>query len=535
LELVVLRPGESESDADAVMRHNGKSIEWYYSTFKKQQTKGQNNVNVLFDELNAYWATLPKPQQDQIFSVYVRIKEMFETFDNTKALTRSLMPLMTELYELHDLEDMDHWIRFHSGIRVPEKIADSFVESMDTSMTRQKTYTKEDYWRLLVLALALRAAVPIWGEIIGITEKQKILGTDWKEYAVYQLIGRSKLMYSPAMEKLRGYVSAYVPNDRRQYSAMLAGVGSEDYPEWLLSVIVVRRVAIGDIRSQINPESHLVSSIHSYILAKLNPSDSSFMGNIREKTPEREGSGDQENKLSRLEGYKIRQELPEGDIAMIAHYAKDPYRVAQRVCPRVPLELVEQSLESVKVLQSQHVQPPQLWIMQRVLEPAISPRGLQYLPKEIFLACMAVVQAILWMPRVDPMGEDAEYGHQELAALVSASADVWGTDVVEANLTSHGRIPKALTERLNALFPYPLRTSGKQSKEGGKTINVAVQNIDSLVKQFDACGWRVTLPSEWVKQLKERNPAMSGRHFAAPYEIRKKLANLIIDCETRSL
>lgn len=534
MKLNVIRPGDPSTDADAVMEHNGQSIEWYYSTFKKQQSKGQQSAIALFDEINAYWAYLPKERQDQIFSVYQRIKQTFESHENVKALTRALIPLMTELYELHDLADIDHWIRFHSDIRIPENIKETFVESMtDTSVTRQKTYTKEDYQKLLTLALALRAAVPVWGEMIGITEKQKQLGTDWKEYVVYQLIWRSRLMHCEAMKKLRGYVQAYVPNEKRQLSAILAGIGTEDFPEWLLGVIVVRRVAIGDLSNTLNPESHLVSSIHSYIIAKLNPSESSFMGNIREKVNERDGQ-DSENKLSRLEGYKIRQELSEGDVRIIAKYASDPYAVALRACPNVPREYVEMSLESVKALEPHHVQPPQLSIMQMVLKRAVPPRGLEYLDKRVFLGCLAATQAILWMqrPKEGKDLNDQNYHYRDLAGLVSAIAVLDTGDEVEASMTSHGRIPKDLVEELTRLYPYPLRMGGRQQRDGGgKTVNVAVQNIDSLVKQFDKCAWRLTLPSEWVKELDTR----TGRRYPVPYEIRGKLASLAIDVEKRSL
>lgn len=539
MELVVTRP-EDDLDADAIMVHGDEKIEWHYSTFKKQQ-KGQSNINVLFNELNAYWAQLPKDQQDQIFSVYSRIYRALRTADNTKALSRQLVPLFTELYELHDLGDIDHWIRFHSGIRIPDKIKETFDESEDSTQTRQKTYTREDYQKLLVLVLALRAAVPVWGEVISITERTKIYGTDWKEYAVFQMIGRSKLMTCDAMLKLRAYVDAYIPRNKLQESAILDGCGSEDFPEWMLAVIAVRRVAIGDVRNDFNPESHLVSSIHSYIHAKLSPSESNFMGNIRPKNPERDTSGDDSAKLSHLEKYKVREELSEGDVAIIVHYAKLPARMLDKVMHeqskisgRVRTQeemahmhqLLDASLRSVRALASAHVQPVQRTIMQLVLRAAIPPRGIQYLPRDEFLGCMAVVQAILWAPR--PREHDKDYSHKELAGLVSAMADMRSGDEVEASMPSHGRIPKLYQEELAELFPYPYRTSGKQQKEGGKTINAAVQNIDNMVKQFDSCGWRLTLPSEWVAEI---NQDALNRNYSVPYEIRGQLAALVIDVE----
>lgn len=517
------RMGAYGSQTDAQMVHNGIVITWNYAAFKKQQGK-EGQSSGLFDEINDYWEYIAKEHPavvDQIFSVYLRIKDAFENTENTKTLTSTLVPLLEELYNLHPIDTLDHWVRFYSGIRIPEKIEKEFVESDELSNTRLKTYTREDYHKLLVLALALRAVVPVWGELIAYTEKHKILGTNWKEYSAYQLLNRTALMNCEAMVKLRGYVNAFIPTDKtkRPHSAILAGVGTEDFPEWLLGVIVFRRVCNGDIRNT-NPDTHLVSSIHSYILNKLNPSESSFIGRVREKNARKEAEGD-ENKLSRLEGYKIRQELAEGDIAMIVHSARDPYRIARAVSPSVDMALVEEALVSTQALLGVHIQQPQLTIMQWVLAEGIKPRGLQYLPKPLFLKAMAVAQAVLW-----------HKGHYSIAALVSAEAEVSDAEYTEVGMGGHGRISKDLTEHLAITHPYHLRPSGKQQKESGRLQNSAVVSIDLVTKQFDQYGWLLTLPSDKIKIV---NLNMATRRFVLPNDIRSQLAKLAIDIATGSL
>jgi hypothetical protein len=510
------------SYSDAVMSHDGMSIDWNYSAFKKQQGKEASVSVGLFEEINAYWAQIDPARQGQIFSVYSRVKEAFDLAENTKALTTTLVPLLQELYELHPLEELDHWVRYHSDIRIPDKIIEKFVESDDLAITRQKTYTKDDYHKLLVLALALRAVVPVWGELISFTEKHKILGTNWKEYSAYQLLNRTSLMYCEAMQKLRGYVNAYVPTDKakRPHSAILAGIGSEDFPEWLLGVIVFRRVCIGDIRNT-NPESHLVSSVHSYILSRLSPSESSFIGHVREKNNRRE-TGDDDNKLSRLEGYKIRQELPEGDVAIIAHAAKDTHVLARQVSPTVPLELVDQIHAVVHAeLLSRTIQQPQLTIMQWVMARAIKPRGLQYLAKDRFLNCLAVTTAVL-----------LHHGHTEIAGLVSAKSDDTNAEMAENIISGHGRISQKNLDELARLYPYQLLTSSKQQRESGKTQISAVLSINLVADQLDDYGWTLTLPSEYVKLLQEGH---FSRRYSMPRSIRDLLATLVIRIATRSL
>lgn len=513
--------------SDVTMTHGDVNLVWSYTAFKRPQGKQGKEIsisNMIFDEINAFWAQVPEQRQDQIFSVYVRIKETFESIQHTKALTSTLQPLLAELFDYQPLEEFEHWVRYHSRIRIPDKIEkiEKFVESDDVSITRQKTYTRDDYQKLIVLALALRVVVPVWGELVAFTEKHKILGTHWKEYAAYQLLGRTPLMECEAMNKLRTYVHAYIPTDRskRPYSAIMAGVGSEDFPEWLLGVIVFRRVCIGDI-SNSNPESHMVSSIHSYILNRLSPSESSFIGHVREKnTKEKEGT-DTESKLSRLENYKTRQELSEGDVAIIVHTMRDPFFVLNRVSPETPMALLETSLKSVQALMSHRIQEPQLKIMQYVLARACKPRGLQYLPKNIFLNALAVAQAVLW-----------HRGHYEIAGLVSARADETGAEYIEPNMSHHGRISKDLIERLNVLYPYMLRSTSKQQKESGKTQNAAIVAINQVSDMLGDYGWTLTLPSDWVNVL---NPGQPTRRYSAPKEIRNKLAELVIQVATRSL
>lgn len=512
------------SQSDATMVHNDISLMWNYAAFKKQQGK-EASANVgLFEEINEYWDYVgsENPRKlDQIFSVYLRIKDAFENTENTKALIGTLAPLLEELYKLHPIDDLDHWVKFRSGIRIPEKIGEKFVESDDLSNTRLKTYTKDDYHKLLVLALALRVVVPVWGELISYTEKHKILGTHWKEDGAFKLLNRTNLMYCEAMVKLRGYVNAFIPTDKskRPYSAILAGVGTEDFPEWLLAVIVFRRVCIGDIRNT-NPESHLVSSIHSYILNRLNPSESSFIGHVREKNNRKEMDGD-ENKLSRLEGYKIRQELAEGDIAIIVHGARDPYRNAKIISPSIDLALVEEALVTTRQLLNIHVQQPQLTVMQWVLDPAIKPRGLQYLPKPQFLDAMAVAQAVLWHNQ-----------HYEIAALVSAIAETADAEFSEVGMGGHGRITRDLAEQLAFEYKYHLRPNSKQQKETGRVQNTAVLAIDLVTKQFDQFGWLATLPSDKVRVA---NPTTMSRRIVLPNNIRSLFAKLSIAIAQRSL
>ena len=77
---------------------------------------------------------------------------------------------------------------FHGSdtIHIPVRLEDTFVHSDERPMTRDKTYTKPDYVKLIGLTLALRPMIPIWGEFIERTHKET--GTSFKEYYAYLLM-----------------------------------------------------------------------------------------------------------------------------------------------------------------------------------------------------------------------------------------------------------------------------------------------------------------------------------------------------------
>lgn len=520
MELILNRVGGVVTGTEVTMVHNGKSIEWNISAFKNKQGKDKeiDTSSYVFDEINTFWAQLETQRQDGIFNLYLSIFELFESSENIESLSSALKPMLAQLCDLHPIEELEHWMRFRSDIRIPERIGEKFEESDNPSNTRMKTYTRDDYQKLIVLALALRTIVPVWGQIVSFGG-QKRWGTNWKEYNSYLLLSRSTLLQSEAMQKLRGYVYSFIPTEKnkRPSSAILAWIGSEDYPEYMLSVIVFRRVAVGDIRNS-NPETHLVSSIHSYIHNRLTSNESNFIGPVREKTNRR--GDDDESKISRLEGYKIREAQSGGDSAMIVRGMDDAYVMARHVSPTVPFELVDQALESVQALMNVPIQQPQENLIQFVLDQVIPAQGIQNPEKPDFLRCIAVAQAVLWHNK-----------HYDIAAIVSARAEIGDADSSEVGMGGHGRIHKDLVEQLNIHYPYFLRPSSKSMKESGKVSNSAVVNIDLLVKQMDKYGWMLTLPSEQVKVL---NPETQSRRYVIPNDIRNKLALFSIAVATRS-
>jgi hypothetical protein len=491
--------------SEAVMKHNGREIHWSVALLEKTSFKGEFDI---FEQINGYWGNLPTATQDKIFDVYQRIRDAFDKIWDSSELTRTLYPLVTELYSYHDLAEVRHWVNFHSTLNIPEGLKDTFKESYDTPGTRERTYLKEDYRWLVVLTVALRAMVPVWGEFIARTWKEN--GTTFKEYYAFRLLSYANIAKSEPMERLRVYVEHSLPADKSKAAAILGGISSEDFPIWILGLVVVRRLSVGDVRG-IDPNSSLVTLIYKYIGQKVKGHDSSFIGMVKDKGAE--GSPQEgENNLSKLEGYKVKQEIPAGDIATMEFYMRDVTALALRICPDLDLDLLQKSLLTVRQLEKEQIRDPQMVLTQWVMKKVLPPRGLLHLSKTLVLDAMAITQACLW-----------HRGHYELAALGSAVAQTNNKGELQlGGVDSRARIPKEMVEELQALYPYARKASGKAGKTGKQPSpgQIAVENMATL---FSQCDWKLTLPSEWVAKVTNNR---NNRRYSVPHDVKIKLATL---------
>lgn len=510
MELEIKRVELLGNKSEASMTHAGMTIQWSISVFEKTSFTGDFDI---FEQINGYWSKLPMAIQDKIFNVYQRIRTAFDSIWDTSKLTQALYGLVKELYTYHSLGDVRHWVDFHSNLTIPRSVSlDTYVESRDTPGSRERTYLKEDYRWLVVLSISMRAMLPVWGEFIHLTKKDT--GTTFKEYYAYKLLAHSSISASEPMERLRVYVEHSLPQDKSKAAAILGGLSSEDFPIWVLGLVVIRRLSVGDVRG-IDPNSSLITFIFKYIGQKVKSHDSSFIGLVKEKIAE--GSSlEGDASLSKLEGYKVKQELALGDVAAISNWLTDVRGAALKVCPDLDLNLLQTSMASVRALENVQIMPPQITLIQWVVGSALPARAMDRLHKHQVLDAMAIAQACLW-----------HRGHFELAALVSATAQSNQEELQLGGGDSRARIPKDMVETLFLLYPHSRRQSGKQKPV--RQPSVASANIDSLSIALSKNDWRITLPGEVVLKLTGNKNA---RRYSVPHDIKVKLAILVIELAT---
>lgn len=519
MELAINRVNYQAESVAATMRHKGEELKWNIALFEKIEKSSFPNQFDIFEQINGYWRSLDDTVQGKIFDVYRRIREVFDTVFDTAEMTRRLYVLVGELYEFHDLKAIRYWVDFKAQppLRIPANatIKDTFEEARDSAVTPERTYVKEEYWGLVTLAIGVRAMIPVWGEFIATTKREA--GATFKEYYAYKLLSFSGIAKSDPMERLKIYVEHVLPTDKSRAPAILGGLSSEDFPTWIIGLVVVRRLTVGDVRG-VEPNSNLVTFIYKYINQKVKSHDNNFIGLVKDKVVEG-ASQEGENNLSKLEGYKVKQDIPAGDIVSMGYYMQNKRAVALRICPDLSPELLERCSEAVKQLRTAQILPPQMTIMQWVLKQGgLPPRGLLHLRKELVLDAMAVTTACL-----------IHRGHTELAGLASAVAITNEEGLMLGGTDYRTRIPAPMMEQLQVLFPYTRRSGGKQ--KSSRQQNPAVISIDTVAEKFAENEWQLTLPTELVGQLTQ-NPNL--RRYATPHDIKVKLATLTIQLAGRN-
>lgn len=471
--------------------------------------KGNSSIEYdVFKEVNDYIETLPLKRQEALFTFYREIYELIEypkiTFDY------DLRIKVAQFLSLIDLNDIKNWIDLKAHIIIPSVLEEFYVESDENSGNRNRTYIREDYKWLIAMAIYLRFMTPIWGEYIARTAKEK--GNNFKEFYAAELIEDSAIQDSIPMQKLKLFVLENIPVEKPLLSSTLAAFSEEDFPSWVLRLVLVKKLAVEDIRG-LNNDSHLIKVIFQFIRQRLRNVDNSFYGEIKGKFQE-EGAttGDDTNNLSKIEGYKIRQELSSGDVAFIRYSLKDPMVVARKLNPNISEDLVFQAIESTKALEQVVIDRAQRAFLQYVFRPIVSPSGMMLLNKIDLIRNLGVAQAVLW-----------QAGWFDIAALMTGIRIDTDDYMNIAYSGVRSRITKAQTDKLDYLYPYTKRLQGKQKI--AKNQNVAMIEIERLNDDFIGFDWKLCIPQVWIEKA---NLPIKSTRYSVPLDIRVKIADFVI-------
>lgn len=471
------------------LAHGEDELVWNASNYDAAELSEPEG---LFRDINAYWASLPIGRQEKIFDAYAEINDVLATVVDTSRLIEQLKPLVKKLYEQHPYGEIEYWIRMRSDIVYPSTL----LEDYSPDHPRETTYLRSHYVQLATLALWLRPMVPVWGEFIR--NIRAAAGRSREQLAVRLLALTDVLKAEPAVT-LANHVEQLKNKSQEKrpipLSALISAVGTEHVGEWLFCMVLVRRVALGEL-SQRDRNISIISNVHKQVNQQLDHIDRHFGGRICEKMKE---TGRDEDNASNAESYKAIPQTDVGAIAVIEEYLGRIEPMVEKIDPTLPREKLEICVKAANEARrdglfegSEH----QVYLTKFVVPKVISPRSLDYPDVDQLFQAMVVAQAMLW-----------HWGFPQLASLMFVKR----TQLRFGTVTKRSRITKENIQLLHEAFPHFIPTSGGRAgaDERTRNDNLAVKNIENLADMISKSLWIPACPQEILDEAVLEGPATS--------------------------
>lgn len=502
----------SDDDAKSIVVSSSKGGTIFFPSNNYAQTRFKD-VEDPFRELNKFIASRKETERDKLFELYKDSFEVLETVNNPKTLEQRLLGIMSEIYDIVSYRDMSLWAASNLVYDRPEGLSDHH-ENPD--YPREGTYLTQDYHELIILSVCFTAALPIWSEYLS--KVTLTVGNVNKELGCFQLLRDTKdILSSPPMIKLSNYVEHFCSDQTRVNAATLEGLTLDQIPDWLLSTIIVRRLAIGEIDAN---RGNLVAIVHMTmrtLMEDLNRRFKSFSGRVNDrKAPDQ---SDQESSNSKADAIKVQQDITVGQLTRYELAIEDSFTLAEALEPGIDPRLVQDCIEHS--LNRNHVYqvPFHFGIMALVVNDAINGNILYRLENEHFMILQGIVQAILW-----------RRGHTDLAIQLTATP-MESKDNVAMLSDGKTRMSSTTTTRLVELYPYAFPDPG-DNEARARRDNIGAATARLLTNSLETTVYKVECPEALWTQYSDYNP---HRTSSLGGELLERVAALLIDTAERRL
>lgn len=486
------------------------TVPFEYSLYREhRRQKDLATLPSPFDLVNRFIQTLDSQRQQALFDFYLQSKVALDDIQDVLELNLRLSKLIQQLSEIVPVSEMNQWVRFKSGIYIPNDLMTNFDDFQDkTLVTRERTYIRDDYIDLVAWTLCLRLISPVWSGFAVRTKNH--YGKTWYIFHAYHLITASHYYECEAGRRLAEYVKATIPKDTKMDAAILNGISEADYPAWIVSLTVLRRIIYFPFEDGSEGIS-LIKVIYKFISQKVNQNDETFDMTIRVKQTSNAANVSDNNTTSVLEGYSSRQVLNDGDLVMAQEYLYDTYRVTKTLDPTIPDEILRQASANQEELMVAELDEAQIVLTQWIINKVIPARMMDYVDRRSLVSAMVAARAWYW-----------HHGYRELA-LLSTAIKVDNVDVHQfTGSEKRTRIVASHYEQLEKFYPYYLRSqNAKKTEKPRLSIMVCIEHVERLLTNHE---WRLTVPDTWLESMELRS-----RHYSVPEEIKTNLVNLALE------
>lgn len=479
---------------------DGTSFYWNASIYSKIKDLG-TRAKTLFKEVNEFIAWLPDEKRAVIENYYRNVQGILEggsqrfTSSNKEFvavindMTEKLTRATSVLFDTVTLDLIHQWTSNHTNISIPE-----LGEEHNNVYTVDGTYLKSDYVKLVDLCIAIRFMVPVWCEYINIIED--VVAANKCEVSCFGLFRDSPgIIESEAMAKLRAYVDEKSQLElQKAATSIINGMSRAEIPEWILSVTIVRRIGIGDISSD-DERCHLVTSIYGYVQGILNRDlDRKNSGHVREKFKSR-GDGDEFDKQSQIEQYRVKQDVTIGDVSMFETYVgRYPNEAAVELVKHreLPKDELADYLAKVKIcvaytekLNELDLIPAQEFILGWIVNDVVPYKIVDRLSSKVKRTLLGIAQAYAW--------------YFKLPDVSIALTALHNTDMESSALVNipNARVSPNMHQRLAVLYDHSHPNMPEEGNEEEiKRNNVAVKALREVIRGLNNGLFTARAPDE---------------------------------------
>lgn len=496
-----------------ISRENKEPLSFSAKIFRKESFRGAQGYD-LFGELNRYVSSWPEYRQDQLYAIYHMAVQTFEEVFEKKALEGLLSNYIQDIIQLIDPVRLTDYIQRDPGIVVPDSVPEEFDGSQD-GYSREKTYTRQDYYELVSFCILLRALMPILGEYMDLIKEEMDIG--FKEFAAVQLMEPSGILNSPPVEKLGQYISVISassikgPGSKPSHDRVMEGFSSEDGSFLDIALVIVNRLCITDLRGGLE-NRQLIAVLYNYIYSSRATKET-----FKEKNMGSSQASGAADSRSRYEAFKKRLELTPGEESAIEHTWANYHRPAIYLAPELSFEEIEACVARTSTMEDEEIGQPQLVLMSWLFKTVHDPLTVSYVRPSILKQNLGVAEAVLW-----------NWGFKYLACFISAKQIVSDDAVYVSTVDTKSQIPKDLIQRVEELFPYVWRSVHKSRMMESETHPV-ISDIDQVIGDFISGAWLMTTTTERIKEVF----GDTRRRLSMISSIRADLVRLVIAIEER--
>lgn len=512
----------------AIVSYKGRTLVWDATFCRKAEYHPEKFK--IFKEINIYLAQQPEEVSETLFNMYSEIHDVLLNGDSINRQVIAITRIVRKAGSAFNFASARKFVEFGNVVVIPAGFdreyahKEAYVIQDDIKIggghrasSKEKTYLYDDYVELVAFTLLMRIFTPIFGGLLAHLTADT--GSAWKEYIAGMVInGCSQITNSPGYKKLFTYTTVMTANAEKANSTTMDGLAKDNFPLWVFNLILVRRIAVGDIRgtgvSKDGKRENLSTYVYAYLLHRVINNTESFTYRKLNDKKANSKNQDEESKLTDFEAVRINEENTPGHTQEMRFYFSREEKIIEAICPQLDRNLLKEAKAAVALISNEVTHMPQERILRWVLGPYLPPVSLSDVDKVQLNDYLAFVMAVFW-----------QHGLRDLAAIVSLTEyKSKGESGIITQIT-RSNIPAALIEEARVLFPHHRRASGRVGIAKPEPIPVTL--VKTMTNELLEKDWQLNLPRQWT--LEQQNTiGLRSREYRIPSDIRIQLMNLVL-------